>query len=277
MGAPLMLTLCTFVSCLQQTTQLENEVAGAMPEAAVMEESSTEEERILPAEQSVQVVLEQLPPSVVAKPVVPDTVDAAVEDIEEETVPAAVEEEEQAEDEQEPTTVDAQDNTTKPSGENSLIEQKEEPVVLATEQPPAAQDLPAAAPAPPATIPIILAAEKTPTAPTPTSTLAPKAVSPLVSVPVALAVALAAPIVLWSEVSLRATGCGLQPGPGGLLGAVEGLSYLVVFVVALAGVARIAGSRGNRTGDVGLLGAAEAVSFLTLGIGVLVLLWQVWV
>lgn len=97
----------------------------------------------------------------------------------------------------------------------------------------------------------------------------------LISIPVAFAVALSAPIVLWSEATLRATGCGLEPGPGGLLGAIEGVSYLVVFLVALAGVGRLASSRGDRTGDVGILGAAEAVSWLTLGVGVLVLLWQV--
>lgn len=39
--------------------------------------------------------------------------------------------------------------------------------------------------------------------------------------------------MLWSEYTLKTTGCGLPAGPGGLLGALEGISYL--FVVGLVG------------------------------------------
>ena len=35
-------------------------------------------------------------------------------------------------------------------------------------------------------------------------------------------------IMTWSLVTLKDTGCGLPPGPGGVLGALEGVSYLYV-------------------------------------------------
>jgi hypothetical protein len=35
-------------------------------------------------------------------------------------------------------------------------------------------------------------------------------------------------VVAWSLVTLKNTGCGLPPGPGGLVGLTEGLSYLAV-------------------------------------------------
>ena len=38
----------------------------------------------------------------------------------------------------------------------------------------------------------------------------------------------ACPVVFWSEYVLKTTGCGLPAGPGGALGALEGISYLVV-------------------------------------------------
>ena len=38
----------------------------------------------------------------------------------------------------------------------------------------------------------------------------------------------ACPTVLYSEYVLKTTGCGLPAGPGGALGALEGISYLVV-------------------------------------------------
>lgn len=36
-----------------------------------------------------------------------------------------------------------------------------------------------------------------------------------------------APLCLYSEFVLKTTGSGLPPGPGGLVGAAEGISYLV--------------------------------------------------
>lgn len=44
---------------------------------------------------------------------------------------------------------------------------------------------------------------------------------------------LSIPVVAWSEYTLFSTGCGLPPGPSGLLGATEGVSYLVVAALAL--------------------------------------------
>jgi hypothetical protein len=38
---------------------------------------------------------------------------------------------------------------------------------------------------------------------------------------------LAAPLCLYSEFVLKTTGSGLPPGPGGVVGAAEGISYLV--------------------------------------------------
>jgi hypothetical protein len=36
------------------------------------------------------------------------------------------------------------------------------------------------------------------------------------------------PVMLFSEYTLKTTGEGIPPGPGGLYGALEGVSYLVV-------------------------------------------------
>ncbi|TXG72529.1 hypothetical protein EZV62_001108 [Acer yangbiense] len=35
------------------------------------------------------------------------------------------------------------------------------------------------------------------------------------------------PVIGWSLYTLKTTGCGLPPGPGGSIGALEGVSYLV--------------------------------------------------
>jgi hypothetical protein len=43
---------------------------------------------------------------------------------------------------------------------------------------------------------------------------------------------LAAGLVLYSEYTLKTTGCGLPAGPGGLVGALEGVSYLAVIGIA---------------------------------------------
>lgn len=83
---------------------------------------------------------------------------------------------------------------------------------------------------------------------------------------------LAALIVLYSEFTLKTTGCGLPAGPAGLVGAAEGISYLVV--VALCGYSlksKFQTGAGLPAGPGGLLGAAEGLSFLAIvaGIGVL--------
>jgi hypothetical protein len=87
---------------------------------------------------------------------------------------------------------------------------------------------------------------------------------------------LASTIVLYSEFTLKTTGCGLPAGPFGILGAAEGISYLGV--LALAGYSiytKIRTGSGLPAGPLGLLGAAEGLSFLAIGVGVVVLGFQI--
>merc|ERR1719198_1086627 len=46
-----------------------------------------------------------------------------------------------------------------------------------------------------------------------------------------VSIALASTIVLWSEYTLKTTGRGLPEGPGGIIGGLEGISYLIVIGV----------------------------------------------
>ena len=70
------------------------------------------------------------------------------------------------------------------------------------------------------------------------------------------------PVVLVSEYFLKTTGEGLPPGPGGIYGATEGVSYLVI--VGIVGwslytkVKTGSGLQGN------LLGAVEGLSYLSV-------------
>lgn len=69
-------------------------------------------------------------------------------------------------------------------------------------------------------------------------------------------------------------GCGLPPGPYGLLGAAEGLSYLSVLGFAGAGLpAR--GSSGGKQGLPGPLAVPEVLAYGALAAGLLVLASQV--
>lgn len=71
-------------------------------------------------------------------------------------------------------------------------------------------------------------------------------------------------------------GCGLPPGPGGGLGALEGLSYLTLLgVVAWSIGMKATSSRGLPAGPGGVLGIAEGLSYLTLTAGAIVLGLQV--
>eukprot|EP00878_Enallax_costatus_P044998 GHUV01053824.1.p1 GENE.GHUV01053824.1~~GHUV01053824.1.p1 ORF type:complete len:746 (+),score=261.83 GHUV01053824.1:864-3101(+) len=81
--------------------------------------------------------------------------------------------------------------------------------------------------------------------------------------------------VLWSEFVLKETGCGLPPGPYGLLGAAEGLSYLAVLGFAGTGLAA-RGSTGARQGLPGPLAVPEVLAYGALAAGLLVLASQVW-
>jgi hypothetical protein len=74
-----------------------------------------------------------------------------------------------------------------------------------------------------------------------------------------------------SEFTLKTTGCGLPAGPGGLYGAVEGISYLVI--VGLIGwslFTKVSTGKGLPAGPFGLLGAAEGLAYLAALAGLVV-------
>lgn len=71
------------------------------------------------------------------------------------------------------------------------------------------------------------------------------------------------PTVGVSEYALLATGCGLPPGPGGLIGAVEGVGYLAVAAVVVWSVAtKVKTGKGLPAGPGGVLGAVEGLAWL---------------
>lgn len=87
---------------------------------------------------------------------------------------------------------------------------------------------------------------------------------------VAIALSLPAlPIVAYSEFVLFTTGCGLPAGPSGVIGAAEGVSYLVVGALVLASIfSKVTTGKGLPEGPGKLLGAAEGVAFLLAIVGV---------
>lgn len=73
------------------------------------------------------------------------------------------------------------------------------------------------------------------------------------------------PVVLVSEYFLKTTGEGLPPGPGGIYGATEGVSYLVIVgVVAWSLYTKVKTGSGLQGS---LLGAVEGLSYLSLVAG----------
>lgn len=79
---------------------------------------------------------------------------------------------------------------------------------------------------------------------------------------------IANPIVLWSEYTLKTTGAGLQ---GDILGGIEGISYLVILaIVGWSIKTKVATGSGLPAGPAGLLGAVEGFSFLSLLGGIIV-------
>ncbi|KAJ1415305.1 hypothetical protein SESBI_18262 [Sesbania bispinosa] len=73
------------------------------------------------------------------------------------------------------------------------------------------------------------------------------------------------PVIAWSLYTLKTTGCGLPPGPGGSIGALEGVSYLVVVgIVAWSLYTKTKTGSGLPNGPFGLLGAVEGLSYLAL-------------
>lgn len=76
---------------------------------------------------------------------------------------------------------------------------------------------------------------------------------------------ISAPVIGWSLYTLKTTGCGLPPGPGGSLGALEGVSYLVVVgIVGWSIYTKSKTGSGLPNGPFGLLGAVEGLSYLSL-------------
>ncbi|KAF3440806.1 hypothetical protein FNV43_RR19092 [Rhamnella rubrinervis] len=73
------------------------------------------------------------------------------------------------------------------------------------------------------------------------------------------------PVISWSLYTLKTTGCGLPPGPGGSIGALEGVSYLVaVGIVAWSAYTKAKTGSGLPNGSFGLLGVVEGLSYLAL-------------
>ena len=73
------------------------------------------------------------------------------------------------------------------------------------------------------------------------------------------------PVVLVSEYFLKTTGEGLPPGPGGIYGATEGVSYLVIVGVVMWSLYTKAKTGSGLPGN--LLGAVEGFSYLSLVAG----------
>ncbi|CAL1376641.1 unnamed protein product [Linum trigynum] len=76
---------------------------------------------------------------------------------------------------------------------------------------------------------------------------------------------IANPVIAWSLYTLKTTGCGLPPGPGGSIGAIEGISYLaVVGIIGWSVYTKSKTGSGLPQGPFGLLGAVEGLSYLSL-------------
>jgi hypothetical protein len=87
---------------------------------------------------------------------------------------------------------------------------------------------------------------------------------------------LAALITIYSEFTLKTTGCGLPAGPFGLVGAVEGISYLaIVGITAYSLVTKFRTGSGLPAGPAGVLGVAEGLCFTAIVTGLVVLGFQV--
>ena len=82
-------------------------------------------------------------------------------------------------------------------------------------------------------------------------------------------------IMTWSLVTLKDTGCGLPPGPGGVLGALEGVSYLyVVGLIAWSAIKKAKTGSGLPAGPGGILGGAEGIAYLVALGGIVVGIMQ---
>lgn len=91
-----------------------------------------------------------------------------------------------------------------------------------------------------------------------------------------LAGLVAVPVVAWSEYTLQTTGCGLPPGPGGSLGAAEGVAFLTVGALALWSVStQLRTGQGLPNGPAYVLAAAEKLVFTSMLAGFAVLGLQI--
>ena len=89
--------------------------------------------------------------------------------------------------------------------------------------------------------------------------------TPASTVAIAAAGLALSPIAFWSEYTLATTGAGLPPGPAGLLGAAEGISYLAFLgICAWSITVKVQTGSGLPAGPGGIVGAAEGVSYLAL-------------
>lgn len=87
----------------------------------------------------------------------------------------------------------------------------------------------------------------------------------------------ALPTVAYSEYTLLTTGCGLPPGPYGLFGAAEGLSYLVVAAIILISLySKLTTGKGLPDGPAKLLGTVEALAYLLVLTGVAAAVYTVY-
>lgn len=78
-------------------------------------------------------------------------------------------------------------------------------------------------------------------------------------------------IVDYSLYVLKSTGCGLPPGPFGLEGLAEGVSYLaVVGIFGWSALTKIKTGSGLPAGPAGLLGAAEGLTYLSILGGIVI-------
>lgn len=85
----------------------------------------------------------------------------------------------------------------------------------------------------------------------------------------------ASAVMLYSEFTLKTTGCGLPAGPFGAVGAVEGISYLAVISIAGASVVtKVKTGSGLPAGPGGLLGLAEGLAYTAIAAGIVVLGFQ---
>jgi hypothetical protein len=81
-------------------------------------------------------------------------------------------------------------------------------------------------------------------------------------------------VVLYSEFTLKVTGCGLPAGPLGLYGAAEGVSYLLV--IGLTGYSLVTKVRtGSGLPATAILGVAEGLAYVAALVGLVVLGFQI--